>query len=69
MPSGAILLVPTAAGAHGLGFTLPVTLDIAGLPAVLVAFCRQMIAAFPDGGGSHGPLRVYPYRRHPGSPC
>jgi hypothetical protein len=40
-----IVLVLAAAGAHGLGFTLPVTLAIAALPAVLVASYRQVIAA------------------------
>jgi amino acid transporter len=50
----AIVLVLAAAGAHGLGFTVPVTLAIAGLLAVLVASYRQVIAAFPDGGGSYG---------------
>ncbi|MFF7189682.1 APC family permease [Streptomyces sp. NPDC008222] len=49
----AIVLVLAAAGAHGLGFTLPVTLAIAALLAVLVASYRQVIAAFPDGGGSY----------------
>lgn len=49
----AIVLVLAAAGAHGLGFTLPVTLAIAGLLAVLVASYRQVIAAFPNGGGAY----------------
>ncbi|MFJ5530476.1 APC family permease [Streptomyces sp. NPDC093261] len=49
----AIVLVLAGAGAHGLGFTLPVTLAIAVLLAVLVASYRQVIAAFPDGGGSY----------------
>ncbi|MBJ6641381.1 APC family permease [Streptomyces sp. DHE7-1] len=49
----AIVLVLAAAGARGLGFTMPVTLAIAGLLAVLVASYRQVIAAFPDGGGSY----------------
>ncbi|MFI9612508.1 APC family permease [Streptomyces sp. NPDC052023] len=53
----AIVLVLAAAGAHGLGFTLPVTLAIAGLLAVLVASYRQVIAAFPDGGGSYAVAR------------
>ncbi|MFI8363440.1 APC family permease [Streptomyces sp. NPDC085612] len=48
-----IVLVLAAAGAYGLGFTLPVTLAIATLLAVLVASYRQVIAAFPDGGGSY----------------
>ncbi|MEU8465319.1 APC family permease [Streptomyces sp. NPDC029003] len=49
----AVVLVLAAAGARGLGFTLPVTLAIAALLAVLVASYRQVIAAFPDGGGSY----------------
>ncbi|MFD5813735.1 APC family permease [Streptomyces sp. NPDC127038] len=49
----AIVLVLAAAGAGGLGCTMPVTLAIAGLLAVLVASYRQVIAAFPDGGGSY----------------
>ncbi|MFE2849514.1 APC family permease [Streptomyces lavendulae] len=48
-----IVLVLAGAGAYGLGFTLPVTLAIAALLAVLVASYRQVIAAFPDGGGSY----------------
>ncbi|WP_371637348.1 APC family permease [Streptomyces zaomyceticus] len=48
-----IVLVLAVAGAYGMGFTLPVTLAIAVLLAVLVASYRQVIAAFPDGGGSY----------------
>ncbi|MGW5350841.1 APC family permease [Streptomyces sp. NPDC004031] len=48
-----IVLVLAAAGAHGLGFTLPVTLSIAALLAFLVASYRQVVEAFPDGGGSY----------------
>ncbi|KUN96964.1 APC family permease [Streptomyces caeruleatus] len=59
----AIVLVLAAAGAHGLGFTLPVTLAIAGLLAVLVASYRQVIAAFPDGGGSYAVARTHLGRR------
>ncbi|MGW3263503.1 APC family permease [Streptomyces sp. NPDC001056] len=55
----AIVLVLAAAGAHGLGFTLPVTLAIAALLAVLVASYRQVIAAFPDGGGSYAVARAH----------
>ncbi|MCQ9131472.1 APC family permease [Streptomyces hilarionis] len=55
----AIVLVLAAAGARGLGFTLPVTLAIAGLLAVLVASYRQVIAAFPDGGGSYAVARTH----------
>ncbi|MGY0231995.1 APC family permease [Longispora urticae] len=49
----AIVLVLAAAGGAGLGFTLPVTLAIAGLLAVLVFSYRQVIAAYPDGGGAY----------------
>ncbi|MGW7410874.1 APC family permease [Streptomyces sp. NPDC054863] len=55
----AIVLVLAAAGGHGLGFTLPVTLGIAALLAVLVASYRQVIAAFPDGGGSYAVAKTY----------
>ncbi|MGW1986923.1 APC family permease [Streptomyces collinus] len=55
----AIVLVLAAAGAQGLGFTLPVTLAIAVLLAVLVASYRQVIAAFPDGGGSYAVAKTY----------
>ncbi|MFE9409684.1 APC family permease [Streptomyces sp. NPDC006704] len=53
----AIVLVLAAAGGNGLGFTLPVTLAIAALLTVLVASYRQVIAAFPDGGGSYAVAR------------
>jgi amino acid transporter len=49
----AIVLVLAAAGTAGLGFTLPVTLAIVGLLAVLILSYRQVIAAFPDGGGAY----------------
>ncbi len=54
-----IVLVLAGAGAHGLVFTLPVTLAIAALLAVLVASYRQVIAAFPDGGGSYAVARTH----------
>ncbi|MGW7071636.1 APC family permease [Streptomyces sp. NPDC054855] len=59
----AIVLVLAAAGAQGLGYTLPVTLAIAGLLAVLVASYRQVIAAFPDGGGSYAVAKAHLGRR------
>ncbi|MFJ2772320.1 APC family permease [Streptomyces sp. NPDC087300] len=59
----AIVLVLAAAGGHGLGFTLPVTLAIAALLAVLVASYRQVIAAFPDGGGSYAVAKAHLGRR------
>ncbi|MGW1885680.1 APC family permease [Streptomyces sp. NPDC001970] len=55
----AIVLVLAAAGGYGLGFTLPVTLAIAGLLAVLVASYRQVISAFPDGGGSYAVAKTH----------
>ncbi|MFD5621484.1 APC family permease [Streptomyces yangpuensis] len=59
----AIVLVLAAAGAYGMGFTLPVTLAIAALLAVLVASYRQVIAAFPDGGGSYAVAKRHLGRR------
>lgn len=55
----AVVLVLAAAGAHGLGFTLPVTLAIAALLTVLVASYRQVIAAFPEGGGSYAVAKAH----------
>ncbi|MEV0292535.1 APC family permease [Nocardia sp. NPDC050710] len=49
----AIVLVLATAGGLGLGMTLPVTLAIAALLTVLIASYRQVIAAFPDGGGAY----------------
>ncbi|MEU7764558.1 APC family permease [Nocardia sp. NPDC049190] len=49
----AIVLVLATAGGVGLGMTLPVTLVITALLAVLIASYRQVIAAFSDGGGAY----------------
>ena len=49
----AIVIVLAAAGAAGLGYTLPVTLAIVVLLAVLVISYRQVIEAFPAGGGAY----------------
>ncbi|GAA4529998.1 APC family permease [Amycolatopsis samaneae] len=59
----AIVLVLAVAGGTGLGFTLPVTLAIAVLLAVLTLSYRQVIAAFPNGGGAYGVSRTYLGRR------
>ena len=59
----AIVLVLATAGAHGLGYTLPVTLAIAALLGVLTFSYRQVIAAFPDGGGSYAVARTHLGRR------
>ncbi|MDH6578375.1 APC family permease [Kitasatospora sp. MAP5-34] len=58
-----IVLVLAAAGGYGLGFTLPVTAAIAVLLAVLVASYRQVISAFPDGGGSYAVAKAHLGRR------
>ncbi|MGX4735413.1 APC family permease [Kitasatospora griseola] len=58
-----IVLVLAAAGSYGLGFTLPVTVAIAVLLAVLVASYRQVIAAFPDGGGAYAVAKAQLGRR------
>ncbi|MEU7340729.1 APC family permease [Streptomyces sp. NPDC007074] len=49
----AIVLVLVAAGTGALNATLPVTLVIAALLAVLVVSYGQVIAVHPDGGGSY----------------
>ncbi len=49
----AIVIVLAAAGTVGLDYTLPVTLAIVLLLAVLVISYRQVIAAFPGGGGAY----------------
>ncbi|MEY9849467.1 amino acid transporter [Streptacidiphilus sp. BW17] len=59
----AIVLVLATAGAHGLGYTLPVTLAIAALLAFLTFSYRQVIAAFPDGGGAYAVAKAHLGRR------
>jgi amino acid transporter len=49
----ATVLVLAAAGSVGMGATLPVTIAIVLLLALLVATYRQVIAAFADGGGAY----------------
>ncbi len=49
----AIVIVLAAAGAVGLGYTVPVTLAIVVLLTVLVISYRQVIEAFPAGGGAY----------------
>ena len=55
----AILVVLVAAGAAGLGYTLPITLAICVLLAALVLSYRQVIAAFPGGGGAYAVSRAH----------
>src|ERR1035441_5035449 len=49
----AIVVVLAAAGTAGLAYTLPVTIAIVILLVVLVVSYRQVIAAFPGGGGAY----------------
>ncbi|MFI7450128.1 APC family permease [Nonomuraea sp. NPDC049714] len=49
----AIALVLVAAGSAAVGHTLPITLAIAALLILLVISYCQVIAAYPDGGGSY----------------
>jgi amino acid transporter len=55
----AIVIVLAVAGGAGLGFTVPVTLAIAILLGVLTLSYRQVIAAFPEGGGAYGVSKKY----------
>jgi amino acid transporter len=48
-----IVLVLVTAGAAAVTWTLPVSLAIAALLVVLVLSYRQVIAAYPDGGGAY----------------
>jgi len=61
----AILIVLVAAGAAGLSYAMPVTIAIVVLLAVLVTSYRQVIAAFPGGGGAYavGPSGTWARRR------
>jgi amino acid transporter len=49
----AIMVVLFTAGASALRFTLPITLVITGMLALLVISYCQVITAHPDGGGSY----------------
>jgi amino acid transporter len=49
----AIVIVLAAAGAAALEYTVPVTLAIVVLLTVLVISYRQVIEAFPSGGGAY----------------
>jgi amino acid transporter len=55
----AILVVLVAAGAAGLGYTLPVTGAIMVLLAALVISYRQVIEAFPNGGGAYAVSKAH----------
>src|SRR5271167_4247223 len=53
----AIIVVLAAAGASALSLVLPVTLAIVGLLAILVFSYRQVIDAYPGGGGAYAVSR------------
>ncbi len=55
----AIVVVLVAAGTAGLAYTLPVTLAIVVLLSVLVISYRQVIAAFPAGGGAYAVAKTH----------
>ncbi len=55
----AIVIVLVAAGSAGLEYTVPVTGAIAALLAMLVISYRQVIAAFPNGGGAYAVARTH----------
>jgi amino acid transporter len=55
----AIVVVLVAAGTVGLEYTLPVTVAIVVLLTVLVVSYRQVIAAFPTGGGAYAVARKH----------
>jgi amino acid transporter len=55
----AILVVLVAAGTAGLGYTLPITGAICVLLAALVLSYRQVIAAFPNGGGAYAVSKAH----------
>ena len=55
----AILVVLVAAGAAGLHYSLPVTGAIIVLLTALVVSYRQVIEAFPDGGGAYAVSKAH----------
>jgi amino acid transporter len=55
----AILIVLATAGAVALHYTLPVTLAIVLLLVVLVISYRQVIEAFPNGGGAYAVSKAH----------
>jgi amino acid transporter len=55
----AILFVLVAAGSAGLGYTLPITGAIIVLLSALVVSYRQVIAAFPNGGGAYAVSKAH----------
>jgi amino acid transporter len=54
----AMVLVLVAAGSGALRFTLPLTLVIVGMLALLVVSYTQVIAAHPEGGGAYAVAKL-----------
>ena len=54
----AIIVVLAAAGAGALGMVLPITLAIVALLVILVFSYRQVIDAYPGGGGAYAVSRA-----------
>ncbi|HEY7967738.1 MAG TPA: APC family permease [Solirubrobacteraceae bacterium] len=54
----AMVLVLVAAGSGALRFTLPLTLVIIGMLALLVVSYTQVIAAHPEGGGAYAVAKL-----------
>ncbi len=55
----AIVIVLMTAGAAALDYTLPVTIAIVVLLPVLVISYRQVIEAFPSGGGAYAVAKAH----------
>jgi amino acid transporter len=55
----AIIIVLATAGVAALHYTLPVTIAITVLLAVLVVSYRQVIEAFPSGGGAYAVSKAH----------
>ena len=55
----AIIIVLATAGVAALHYTLPVTLALVVLLAVLVISYRQVIEAFPSGGGAYAVAKAH----------
>jgi len=55
----AILVVLVAAGAGAIGYALPITVAIVVLLAALVISYRQVIEAFPSGGGAYAVSKTH----------
>ena len=54
----AIIVVLAAAGASALGLVLPITIAIVALLVILVFSYRQVIDAYPGGGGAYAVSRA-----------